>query len=66
LSVANALLLRGITGRSRWFRRFARRRRNILARIDAVRARIQERNGGHSIFKRGETWRNLIDEGRRI
>jgi len=36
-----------------------------LSRIDAVRERIRERNGGHALLKRGETWRDLIDEGRR-
>lgn len=38
----------------------------LLSRIDAVRERIRERNGGVPTLKRGETWRDLIDEGRRI
>ena len=37
----------------------------ILARIDALRERIRERNGGCGILKPGETWRDLIEEGRR-
>lgn len=38
---------------------------DVLSRIDAVRERIRERNGGRALLKRGETWRDLIDEGRR-
>ncbi|MDQ2680973.1 MAG: type II toxin-antitoxin system prevent-host-death family antitoxin [Candidatus Eremiobacteraeota bacterium] len=38
----------------------------VLSRIDAVRKRVRERNGGKPILKRGETWRELVDEGRRI
>ena len=37
-----------------------------LARIDAVRERIRERNGGRAILRRGETWRDLINDGRRV
>jgi prevent-host-death family protein len=37
----------------------------VLSRIDAVRASVRKRNGG-SVLKRGETWRDLVDEGRRI
>ena len=39
---------------------------DILARIDAVRERIRERNGGHVVLKPGETWRDLVEEGRRV
>jgi len=38
----------------------------VLSRIDAARERIRERNGGQQILKRGENWRDLIDEGRRV
>jgi hypothetical protein len=38
---------------------------DTLARIDAVRERIRERLGGDAILKAGETWRDLVDEGRR-
>jgi prevent-host-death family protein len=38
----------------------------ILARIDAVRERVRERNGGHGVLKHGETWRDLLEEGRRV
>jgi prevent-host-death family protein len=37
----------------------------VLSRIDAVRERIRERHGGHAVLRHGETWRDLIDEGRR-
>jgi prevent-host-death family protein len=37
-----------------------------LARIDAIRERIREENGGRNILKRGETFRDLIDDGRRL
>jgi antitoxin (DNA-binding transcriptional repressor) of toxin-antitoxin stability system len=36
---------------------------DILARIDAVRERIRQQNGGRVILEKGETWRDLIDEG---
>ena len=38
----------------------------ILAQIDAVRERIRDRRRGKNVLRRGETWRALIDEGRRI
>ena len=38
----------------------------ILAQIDAVRERIRERNGGQTILRSGETWRELIDAGHRV
>jgi prevent-host-death family protein len=37
-----------------------------LARIDAVRERIRRENRGRCILKRGETFRDLIEEGRRV
>jgi prevent-host-death family protein len=37
-----------------------------MARIDAVRERILERNGGRAVLAPGETWRDFIEEGRRI
>ena len=39
---------------------------DVLARIDAVRESIRRRSGKGGVLKRGETWRGLIDEGRRI
>jgi prevent-host-death family protein len=36
----------------------------LLARIDAVRERIRQRNGDRSVLEPGETWRELIEEGR--
>jgi prevent-host-death family protein len=39
---------------------------DILVRMDAVRERIRERNGGRAVLKAGETWRDLIAEGRRV
>lgn len=38
----------------------------IMKSIDSLRERIRERNSGRALLKRGETWRDLIDEGRRI
>jgi prevent-host-death family protein len=38
---------------------------DTLARIDAVRERIRERRGGDAILKAGETWGDLVNEGRR-
>jgi prevent-host-death family protein len=38
----------------------------LLAQIDAVRERIRDLRKGQNVRKRGETWRDLIDEGRRI
>ena len=38
----------------------------VLARIDAVREQIQQRNGGKSIRKAGESWRDFIEQGRRL
>ena len=37
----------------------------ILERIDSVRDRIGERNGDRMLLTPGETWRDLIEEGRR-
>jgi prevent-host-death family protein len=39
---------------------------DILARIDTVRERIRERNSGCAVLRAGETWRDLIEEGRRV
>lgn len=39
---------------------------SILEKMDALRERIRAENGGKSILEPGETWRDLIDEGRRI
>lgn len=38
---------------------------DTLARLDAVRERIRVRLGGGMILRGGETWRDLVDEGRR-
>jgi len=38
----------------------------LLSRIDALRERIRASNDGRAILKPGESWRDLIDEGRRI
>jgi prevent-host-death family protein len=38
----------------------------ILARIDAVRERIRERNSGRVTLHPSETWRDLLEEGRRV
>jgi len=38
----------------------------ILARIDGVRERIRASNGGNPIRQAGESWRALIEEGRRL
>jgi prevent-host-death family protein len=38
---------------------------DTLARLDAVRERIRERRGGEAILKDGETWSDLVNEGRR-
>ena len=43
-----------------------RSREEVLAEIDAVRERIRSKRKGRNVLKRGETWRDLIDEGRRI
>jgi len=40
--------------------------KDALAEIDSVRERIRERNGGRVILKSGETWRDLVREGRRL
>jgi prevent-host-death family protein len=39
---------------------------DIVARIDAVRAQIARHNSGQTVRRNGESWRELIDEGRRI
>jgi prevent-host-death family protein len=39
---------------------------DIVARIDAVREQIAAHNGGRRVRRDGESWRELIDEGRRI
>jgi prevent-host-death family protein len=39
---------------------------DVLARIDGVRERIRERNGGRAVLQRGETWHDLVEEGRRV
>jgi hypothetical protein len=38
----------------------------ILAEIDALPESIRERNGGQPLLRLGETWRDLVDEGRRM
>jgi prevent-host-death family protein len=38
----------------------------VLDRVDAVREGIRARNRGRTIRRRGESWRDLIDEGRRV
>ena len=38
----------------------------VLARIDAIRERIRQRNGDRTVLAPGETWRDLIEEGRRL
>lgn len=44
----------------------AESRESILAKMDALRERIRAENGGRPILEPGETWRDLIDEGRRL
>ncbi|MBV8066471.1 MAG: type II toxin-antitoxin system prevent-host-death family antitoxin [Candidatus Eremiobacteraeota bacterium] len=39
---------------------------DVLARLRAVRETIRERNRGQSVRRRGETWRDFIEAGRRI
>jgi prevent-host-death family protein len=39
---------------------------DVLARIDRVRENIREGNAGNPIRKAGESWREFIDEGRRL
>lgn len=39
---------------------------SILEKMDALRERIRAENGGKPILEPGETWHDLIDEGRRI
>lgn len=39
---------------------------SILAKMDALREEIRDSNGGRPILESGETWRDFIDEGRRI
>jgi prevent-host-death family protein len=39
---------------------------DILARIDGVRERIRERNGGSAIRVAGESWRDFIESGHRL
>jgi prevent-host-death family protein len=38
----------------------------ILSRMRELREAIRERNRGRHVRKRGETWRDLINSGRRI
>lgn len=38
---------------------------DVLARIDAVRERVRERYG-NAVLAPGETWRDLIEDGRRL
>ncbi|MGA7356404.1 MAG: type II toxin-antitoxin system prevent-host-death family antitoxin [Candidatus Cybelea sp.] len=38
----------------------------LLSRMREVRESIRKRNQGRGIRNRGETWRDLIDSGRRI
>jgi prevent-host-death family protein len=39
---------------------------DILARIDNVRERIREHNGGSVIREAGESWRAFIEAGHRL
>ncbi|MGA7093929.1 MAG: type II toxin-antitoxin system prevent-host-death family antitoxin [Candidatus Cybelea sp.] len=38
----------------------------LLSRLRGVREEIRNRNHGQAIRRRGETWRDFIDSGRRI
>ena len=38
----------------------------LISKMREVRESIRKRNRGRSIRKRGESWRDLIDSGRRI
>ncbi|MGH7728758.1 MAG: type II toxin-antitoxin system Phd/YefM family antitoxin [Vulcanimicrobiaceae bacterium] len=40
-------------------------RAELAERFRALRERVRNRNGGKSVLRPGETWRDLIDEGRR-
>jgi prevent-host-death family protein len=40
--------------------------KDILARIDAVRERVRERNGGRVVLHDGETWHDLVEAERRL
>ncbi len=42
-----------------------RRPEDVLAAIDAVRDRVRERLSGKNVLARGETWRDLIGDGRK-
>jgi prevent-host-death family protein len=39
---------------------------DVLARIDSVRERIRERNGGNAVRGAGESWHDFVEAGRRI
>ncbi len=39
---------------------------DVLARIDSVRERIREANGGKVLREAGESWRSFVEAGRRI
>ncbi len=38
----------------------------VIARIDNVRERIRQRNGGSAIREAGESWREFVEAGRRL
>jgi prevent-host-death family protein len=38
----------------------------VISQLRAVREAIRQRNHGQTVRKRGETWRDFIDSGRRI
>jgi len=41
------------------------RPQDVLAAIDAVRDRVRERLSGKNVLARGESWRDLIGDGRK-
>lgn len=41
-------------------------RDDVLAAVDRVRETVRKRNRGKPLLRRGETWRDLIEEGRRV
>jgi prevent-host-death family protein len=38
----------------------------VVARLRAVREAIRQRSHGRTVRRRGETWRDFIDSGRRV
>lgn len=38
----------------------------VVSRLRELRAAIRQRNHGQTVRRRGETWRDFIDSGRRV